>query len=52
MKKEVKRQKFAFFFNRSAFCKNKEKEIVQFIKNNSKKTEGWEKRFYPVDVCS
>ena len=40
MKKEVKTAKVRLFFNRSAFCKNKEKQIVQFIKNNSKKTEG------------
>ena len=52
MKKGEKQQKFVFFFALFTFCKKKEKRIVQFVKNNLKKTEEWEKRFYPVDVCS
>ena len=52
MKKGEKQQKFAFFFVLFIFCKKKEKRIVQFVKNNLKKAEGWEKRFYPVDVYS
>ena len=52
MKKGEKQQKFVFFFVLFIFCKKKEKRIVQFVKNNLKKTEEWEKGSCPVDVCS
>ena len=42
MKKEEKQQKFGFFFVRLTDCKNEVKQIVQIVKNNSKKPHGKE----------
>lgn len=44
MKKEEKQQKFGFFFVRLTDCKKRVKQIVQNVKNNSKKPHGGEKR--------
>lgn len=51
MKKEEKQQKFGFFFGFLTDCKNQVKQIMQHVKNNSKKPHGKEKRARAVDVC-
>ena len=50
MKKEEKQQKFGFFFGFLTDCKNRVKQIMQHVKNNSKKPHGKEKRARAVDV--
>ena len=42
MKKEEKQQKFGFFFGFLTDCKNQVKQIMQHVKNNSKKPHGKE----------
>lgn len=44
MKKEEKQQKFGFFFGFLTDCKNQVKQIMQHVKNNSKKPHGKEKQ--------
>ena len=44
MKKEEKQQKFGFFFGFLTDCKNRVKQIMQHVKNNSKKPHGKEKQ--------
>ena len=51
MKKEEKQQKFGFFFGFLTDCKNWVKQIMQHVKNNSKKPHGKEKQARAVDVC-
>ena len=51
MKKEEKQQKFGFFFGFLTDCKNRVKQIMQHVKNNSKKPHGKEKQARAVDVC-
>lgn len=51
MKKEEKQQKFGFFFGFLTDCKNQVKQIMQHVKNNSKKPHGKEKQARAVDVC-
>ena len=51
MKKEEKQQKFGFFFGILTDCKNRVKQIMQHVKNNSKKPHGKEKQARAVDVC-
>lgn len=51
MKKEEKQQKFGFFFGFLTDCKKWVKQIMQHVKNNSKKPHGKEKQARAVDVC-
>ena len=44
MKKEEKQQKFGFFFGFLTDCKKQVKQIMQHVKNNSKKPHGKEKQ--------
>ena len=49
MKKEEKQQKFGFFFGFLTDCKNQVKQIMQHVKNNSKKPHGKEKQARAVE---